>query len=155
MALKKFAITGVHTSANTTAATAGIIKLEGTAATRGFLYEWDIASAAGAAPVDQNYRVQLKRMTTTSGTWTTATPAPLDPADAAAVCVGGVNSTAVGTASTVLAQFGFNARAGFRWVAIPDSEIIVPATANAHVQLEYVAVSGGTDNNVATFLFQE
>lgn len=155
MAYKKFAITGTHVSANVTAATAGIIKLEATAATRGFLYEWEIASSAAAAPVDQNYRVQLKRMTTTSGTWTAAVPAPLDLADAAAVCVGGVNSTAVGTASTVIAQFGFNARAGFRWVAVPDSEIVVPATANAHVQLEYVAVSGGTDNNSATLLFQE
>ncbi len=155
MAYKKFAITGTHTSANTTAATAGIIKLEATAATRGFLYEWDIASAAAAAPVDQNYGVRLKRMTTTSGTWTAATPSPLDLADPAAVCVGGVNSTAVGTASTILANFGFNARAGFRWVAIPDSEFVVPATANAHIQLEYFAVSGGTDNNTATFLFME
>lgn len=154
MAYKKFAITGTHTSANTTAATAGIIKLEATAATRGFLYEWDIASAAAAAPVDQNYGVRLKRQTT-AGTFTAATPAPLDPADAAAVCVGGVNSTVAGTASTILAQFGFNARAGFRWVAVPDSEIIVPATALAGVILEYYAVSGGTDNNAATFLFQE
>lgn len=154
MASKRFAISGVHTSANTTAATAGIIKLEATAATRAFLYEWDIASAAAAAPVDQNYRVQLKRQTT-AGTWTTATPAPLDAADAAAVCVGGVNSTAAGTASTILAQFGFNARAGFRWVAIPDSEFVVPATANNGIILEYIAVSGGTDNNAATFLYQE
>lgn len=154
MAYKKFAITGTHTSANTTAATAGIIKLEGTAATRGFLYEWDINSAAAAAPVDQNYLVRLKRQTT-AGTWTAATPAALDSADAAAVCVGGVNSTAAGTGSTVIAQFGFNARAGFRWVAVPDSEIVVPATASNGVILEYLAVSGGTDNNSATFLFQE
>lgn len=155
MAYKKFAITGTHVSANTTAATAGIIKVEGTAATRAFLYEWDISSAAAAAPVDQNYGVRLKRYTTSAGTWTAATPAPLDSADAAAVCIGGVNSTAVGTASTVLAQFGFNARAGFRWVAIPDSEFVVPATATNGIQLEYFAVSGGTDNNSATFLYQE
>jgi hypothetical protein len=154
MAYKKFAITGTHTSANVTAATAGIIKLEGTAATRAFLYEWDINSAAAAAPVDQNYLVRLKRQTT-AGTWTAATPAALDTADPAAVSVGGVNSTAAGTASTILAQFGFNARAGFRWVAVPDSEFVVPATAANGIILEYVAVSGGTDNNSATFLFQE
>lgn len=154
MAYKKFAITGTHTSANTTAATAGIIKVEGTAATRAFLYEWDINSAAAAAPVDQNYLVRLKRQTT-AGTWTAATPAALDTADPAAVAVGGVNSTAAGTASTVLAQFGFNARAGFRWVAIPDSEFVVPATAANGIILEYLAVSGGTDNNSATFLYQE
>ncbi len=155
MAYKKFAITGTHVSANTTAATAGIIKVEGTAATRGFLYEWDVSSAAAAAPVDQNYLVRLKRFNTSSGTWTSFTPSPLDAADAAAVCVGGVNSTGVGTAGVVLGQFGFNARAGFRWVAIPDSEFVVPATASNGIQLEYVAVSGGTDNNSATFLFQE
>src|SRR5947208_8346918 len=112
MASKRFAISGAHVSANATAATAGIIKLEGTAATRGFLYEWDVFSAAAAAPVDQNYEVQLKRQTT-AGTWTAATPAPLDTADAAAVCIGGVASTAAGTASTIIAKFGFNARAGF------------------------------------------
>lgn len=154
MSAKKMAITGTHVSANTTAATAGIIKLEGTAATRGFLYEWDIASAAAAAPADQNYGVRLKRQTT-AGTWTAATPAPLDTADAAAVCIGGVNSTVAGAASTILANFGFNARAGFRWVAIPDSEIVVPATASNGVILEYFAVSGGTDNNTATFLYME
>lgn len=154
MAYKKFAITGTHVSANSTAATAGIIKLEATAATRGFLYEWDVNSAAAAAPVDQNYLVRLKRQTT-AGTWTAATPAPLDIADAAAVCIGGVNSTAAGTASTILAQFGFNARAGFRWIAAPDSEIVLPATAANGVILEYQAVSGGTDNNSATFFFQE
>jgi hypothetical protein len=154
MAYKKFAITGTHTSANATAATAGIIKLEATAATRAFLYEWDINSAAAAAPVDQNYLVRLKRQTT-AGTWTAATPAALDTADPASVSVGGVNSTAAGTASTVLAQFGFNARAGFRWVAVPDSEFVVPAAAANGIILEYVAVSGGTDNNSATFLFQE
>lgn len=154
MASKRFAITGTHVSANTTAATAGIIKLEATAATRAFLYEWDFSTAAAAAPVDQNYLVRLKRQTT-AGTWTAATPAPLDPADAAAVCIGGVNSTAAGTTSTVLMTIGVNARAGFRWVAIPDSEIVVPATASNGVILEYAAVSGGTDNNTAVFLYQE
>lgn len=154
MAYKKFSISGNAGAASTTAATAGIIKLEATAATRGFLYEWDIFSAAAAAPVDQNYEVRLKRQTT-AGTWTAATPAPLDTADAAAVCVGGVASTAAGTASTVIANFGFNARAGFRWVAIPDSEIVVPATASNGVILEYTAVSGGTDINGATFLYME
>lgn len=154
MAYKKYSITGNAGAASATAATAGIIKLEGTAATRGFLYEFDIFSAAGAAPVDQNYEVRLKRQTT-AGTWTTATPAPLDAADAAAVCVGAVASTAAGTASTVLSQFGFNARAGFRWVAVPDSEFVVPAVASNGIILEYLAVSGGTDVNGATFLFQE
>lgn len=155
MAFKRFAITGTHVSANTTAATAGILKVEGTAATRAALYEWDFGSAAAAAPVDQNYLIRLKRYNTSAGTWTAVTPSALDPADPAAVAVGGSNSTAVGTAGVVLLTIGVNARAGFRWVAIPDSEFIVPATALNGIQLEYAAVSGGTDNNNATFLYQE
>lgn len=154
MALKRFAITGAHTSANTTAATAGIVKLEATAATRAALYEWDFSSSAAAAPVDQNYLLRIKRQTT-AGTWTAATPSPLDPADAAAVCVGGANSTAAGTASTALLSIGVNARAGFRWVAIPDSEFIVPAAAANGIIMEYQAVSGGTDNNTGVFFYQE
>lgn len=154
MSLKRFATTGNNPSANTTAATAGIVKLEGTAATRGAIYEWDFATAAAAAPVDQNYQIRIKRQTT-SGTWTTATPAPLDTADPAAVCVGGSNSTAAGTASTVLFQIGVNARAGFRWVSIPDSELILPATASNGIIMEYSAVSGGTDSNTGVFFHQE
>jgi hypothetical protein len=118
------------------------------------MYEWDFGSAAGAAPVDQNYQIRFKRQTT-SGTWTSQTPVALDSADPAAVCVGGIASTAAGTAGSVLMVVGVNARAGFRWVAIPDSEIIVPATASNGIILEYSAISGGTDINAATILYQE
>lgn len=153
MALKRFATTGTA-NASATAASAGIVKLEGTAATRGAIYEWDFGTAAAAAPVDQNYQVRIKRQTT-SGTWSAATPAALDTADPAAVCVGGSASTAAGTASTVLFVIGVNARAGFRWVAIPDSELILPATASNGIIMEYAAVSGGTDSNSGVFFHQE
>jgi hypothetical protein len=153
MALKRFATLGIN-NASATAATAGIVKLEGTAATRGAIYEWDFGTSAGGAPVDQNYLIRLKRQTT-AGTWTSATPAALDSADAAAVCVGGQTSTAAGSASTVLFSIGVNARAGFRWVAIPDSELILPATASNGIIMEYAAVSGGTDNNTGILFHQE
>lgn len=155
MSLKRFTISGNAGAASVTAATAGISKLEGTAATRAALYEWDFGTAAAAAPVDQNYLIRLKRYNTSAGTWTAATPTPLDSADAAAVCIGGIASTAVGTAGSVLLTVGVNARAGFRWVAIPDSEFIVPAVATNGIQLEYAAISGGTDINQSTLFYQE
>lgn len=153
MALARYATNG-QAAASATAASAGIVKLEGTAATRGYIYEFDFGTAAAAAPVDQNYQVRIKRQTT-SGTWTAVTPAPLDTADPAGVCVGAQTSTVAGSASTVLLVIGVNARAGFRWVAIPDSEFVLPATANNGIIMEYAAVSGGTDTNAGTFFHQE
>lgn len=153
MAMKRFSTTGA-VAASATAATAGITKVEATAATRLAIYEWDFGSSAGAAPVDQNYLVRLKRQST-AGTWTAVTPSPLDPADAAAVAVGGQASTVAGTAGVTLMSIGVNARAGFRWVSIPDSELIVPATALNGIIMEYAAVSGGTDSNTGVIFHQE
>jgi hypothetical protein len=156
MSFKRFSISGNAGTANTTAATNGLIMVQTTAATRALLYEFDVASAAAAAPVDQNYQVILRRFSGGAGTWTSATPAPLDPADAAAVCLGGVAKTAdITTPGTTLFTIGFNARAGFRWVAIPDSEFVAASTVNAGIEMKYTAVSGGTDINACTFLYQE
>jgi hypothetical protein len=155
MALKRFATVGQATTASVAAATRGITQLNGTAATRGAIYEWDFGSAAAAAPVDENYSIRLIRSTAV-GTWTAVTPAPLDSADAAAVCTGNTNQSVAGTLSTLLFTVGVNARAGFRWVAIPDSEFIIPATANNGINIEYAAIStGASASNIATILHQE
>lgn len=153
MPMKRFSTTGA-VAASATAATAGIVKVEATAATRASIYEWDFGTSAGTAPVDQNYLIRIKRQTT-SGTWTGVTPSPLDTADPAAVAIGGQASSAAGTAAAILMSVGVNARAGFRWVAIPDSELIVPATANNGIIMEYAAVSGGTESNTGVFFHQE
>lgn len=156
MALKRFSINGNGGTPSVTAATAGIIKVESTAATRAALYEWNFGTAAASAPVDENYLLRLKRFNTSSGTWTAATPVALDAADPAAVSIGGTVSTAVGTAGSILMSIGVNARAGFRWVAIPDSEFISPATASNGIQMEYAAIStGATAVGNATLLYQE
>lgn len=156
MAYKKFSVFGNAGTANTTAATNGLAYVGTTAATRNFIYEWNVSSAAAAAPVDQNYQISIRRFSGGVGTWTAVTPSPLDPADAASVSTGGVAKTAdVTTPGVTLFQVGFNARAGFRWVAIPDSEIVAPATVNAGTEWKYLAVSGGTDINAMTILFQE
>lgn len=153
MAMKRFSTTGA-VAASATAAVAGIVKVEATTATRLAIYEWDFGTSAGGAPVDQNYLIRIKRQTT-AGTWTAVTPSPLDTADPAAVGVGGQASSAAGTAAVTLMSVGVNARAGFRWVAIPDSEFIVPATAANGIIMEYAAVSGGTDANTGVFFHQE
>lgn len=153
MAFKRFSTTGAA-AASASAATAGIVKVEATAATRVNIYEWDFGTGAGTAPVDQNYLIRLKRQST-AGTWTAVTPSPLDPADAAAVAVGGQTSTVAGTAGVTLMSVGVNARAGFRWVAIPDGEFVVPATASNGVIMEYAAVSGGTESNTGVIFHQE
>lgn len=156
MALAKYAAASgtAGVAASATAATAGIVKVE-SAGRRSFIYEWDFGPAAAAAPVDQNYQIRIKRQST-AGTWTNSiTPAPLDPADAASTMVSAYVSSAAGTAGTILGVFGVNARAGFRWVAIPDSELVIPATAAAGIIMEYAAVSGGTDANAGTIYFME
>jgi hypothetical protein len=156
MALKRFVTTGGATTASVAAATRGITQLNGTAATRAAIYEWDFGTAAASAPVDENYVIRLIR-STVAGTWTAVTPLPLDPADAAAVATAGTIQTGAGTvAAAPLFSIGINARAGFRWVAIPDSELIIPATAAAGINIEYGAIStGATASNIATVFHQE
>jgi hypothetical protein len=156
MALKRFVTTGNATTASVAAGTRGITQLNATAATRAAIYEWDFGTASASAPVDENYTIRLIRSTAV-GTWTAVTPLPLDPADAAAVCIGNTNQTVAGTlAAAPLFSIGVNARAGFRWVAIPDGEFIIPATANAGINIEYGAIStSATASNIATIFHQE
>ena len=67
---------------------------------------------------------------TAAGTSTAVTPNPLDSATRAAGTVGSANFTAEGTvtaASSVL-YIPVNQRASYRWVAVPGSELVIPAT---------------------------
>lgn len=80
-------------------------------------------------PADNAMTVQVDRQTTV-GTGTSATPAPLDTNDAAALITATVNHTAepTVTSGTALVSQGWNQRAGFLWYAPPGGELIVPAT---------------------------
>lgn len=148
-----YVISGAAGAASSTAATAGIIKVENasTVLATPRIVEWSIGPAAAAA--DDIYTVQLKRQTT-AGTWTSVTPAPLDPAFAAAKSVGGRASTAAGSASTVLGSWGFSQRAGYRFVATPGNEFVVDRANSAGIILEYAFVVGTLVNN-ATLIFVE
>lgn len=108
--------------------------------------QWDLTAATGATtlrrawvydvtfgtdgtPADNSVTYKIDRQTTT-GTRTTAVPAPLDGADAAALITGGVVTTIEPsvTAATQLLEIATNQRATYRWVAAPGGELIVPAT---------------------------
>lgn len=138
---------------STTAATAGIIKLDltGTICSP-VLYFFSIGAHANSA--DEMYTVRLKRQTT-AGTWTNAqTPAPLDKHSGASVATGATVSSAAGTASDILGEFGYHLRGGYAWTAIPGGELGVLIAANAGIILEY-SFAQGTSVQDATFQFRE
>lgn len=104
-----------------------------TAQTSGLRRAWvyDISFGLSDVPnaTDCPYVFDVSRQTTL-GTGTNATPAPLDTADTACTTVATVNYTVEPTitASTELLTMGLNQRASFRWVAVPGSELVIPAT---------------------------
>ena len=108
----------------------GGIQAPGAGMRRFELYELVIGSEAAGA--DNPFLWQVQR-STTAGTSTAVTPLALNPADAAAVTVGGSNFTVdpTLTAAALPLSIPLNQRATFRWVAAPRGGIIVAATANA------------------------
>ena len=127
MARRAFAATGEEgavTSAYTTA-----LSLAGAATVRPKIY--DAMFSAGAAPADTVLVFALQRFSATP-TVTGVTPVALDPAEPAATAIAGENASAEGTytAATELLEFDMNQRATYRWVAAPEGELIIPATAS-------------------------
>ena len=96
-------------------------------ARRGKLY--DITIGTNGTPADNFYELDISRQTVV-GTGTAATPLPLDPADAAALSLGTVNLTIEPTyaAASSLLNMPGNQRVTLRWVAVPGSELLWPAT---------------------------
>ena len=152
--MAKYCVSGAAGAASATAATAGIVKVDNDASapiTTVRIYEWSIGP--GAAAEGSHYAVDLETQTT-AGTWTSVTPAPTDSQSAAAIASGGRASTAAGTAGTVLGYWGFNQRAGFRWVAVPGGEFYVPRAVSNGIILEYAVVQG-TAVNYGLLAFDE
>lgn len=122
--------------------------------TRARIYDMIVGSDATPADIATKFRVIRG---TVSGTPTTTfVPTALDPADPASLMSSkvGTFSGQTKTANSQLAEFALNQRATFRWVAVPDSELVIPATADNWLGLESIA-SGGTPNTNCTFLWQE
>jgi hypothetical protein len=94
---------------------------------RGWIY--DIEFGADGTPADNVITFKVDRQGSV-GTGTSATAAPLDAGDAAALLVSTVNHTVepTGIASTLI-EVPLNQRSSYRWVTIPGSgaELVVPA----------------------------
>ena len=115
--------------------TAALWNLVGATTTRVRIF--DFISGSEATPADNAFRFSFQRTTVNFGTPTAVTPVALDPADPASLALfstpGGTAVTA--TAGAILLQLSHNQRATFRWVAAPDSELVIPATSAAGICL--------------------
>ncbi len=101
--------------------------------TSGRVSLYDILIGASVAPADQAAHFAIKRFTAVGTEGSGFTPAPLDPADVASNADGGVGTFSVEptyTAAKELLGISLNQRASNRWIAAPDGELIIPATAN-------------------------
>ena len=94
---------------------------------RGWVY--DMMFGADGTAADNVVVYKADRQTTT-GTRTSAVPAPLEAGDAACLLTAGVATTIepTVTAATQLIEIAMNQRASYRWVAAPGGELVVPAT---------------------------
>jgi len=95
------------------------------------LQMYDLISSSDATPADNVAEFSIKRNTSNGTAGSTFTPTALDPGDPASLAqfITNQNGTPTLTASSELMYFSHNQRATFRWVAVPDGELIVPATA--------------------------
>jgi hypothetical protein len=106
-----------------------IIQARSDASTVGRGYVYDYVVGNNATPADNVYDHILAR-SSTAGTKTDITPSPLDPANPASIFDASGLYTVDPTLGVNLYRFPLNARATFRWVAAPGSELIWPATAS-------------------------
>ncbi len=129
-------------------------QLELIGGTGGRLWIYDYIVGANGTPADQPMVYDIIRVTAT-GTGTGVTPSPLDPADVAAAALGEEDATVEPTTTGVpLIEIAANLRATYRWVAAPNSEIIVAATAGVGIAARVLS-SGYTGAAQATVMHQE
>lgn len=123
----RYAVTAAENAVTASYTTAG--NVVGGTGVRVRLYDFIVGQ--GATPADTAVYWALQR-STTAGTLTSVTPAPLDSADPAAEATAGENATIepTYTAATEIVEMPLNQRATYRWVAAPGGEVIVPATAS-------------------------
>lgn len=99
---------------------------------------YDALFGSEAAPGDAAVQWQFQRGTAT-GTGTAVTPRQVDPSEGAITpsLTAKENMTVQGTltAGEFPLTLPVNQRASFRWVAPPDGEIVIPATANVILAL--------------------
>lgn len=159
--MAKYAITnGSSSNAGTqqnmtTTYVGALIGLTGANAAPRRIKVYDVLIGTNGTPADNFIEWDISRITAAS-TATSATPNPLDLADATSLTTTTVNSSTFGTITANSNQFyvGVNQRASYRWVAAPGGELVSPATSSAGFQLR--ARSGGyTGTATGTIHFEE
>lgn len=131
----KYVASTIGPGMNTTAATAGNVNLLNPASATmaaAKVYEWEAGPAANSA--DNTYTVKGIRQSTV-GTFTNAvTPSPLDAKAGASITGANNTQTAAPTLGVELGRWGFHMRGGYRWVAIPGGELVVPLVFSNGIQ---------------------
>src|SRR5579872_4353775 len=131
----KYVVSTIGPGMNTTAATAGNVCIYNPSASTmaaAKCYEWSAGPAANSA--DNTYTVKAIRQSTNTA-WTNAvTPSPLDAKAGASVTAASNTQTAAPTLGVELGRWGFHMRGGYRWVAIPGGELVVPLTFSNGIQ---------------------
>lgn len=148
--------TGYTNTTNTVSTTVPMCGVNGSTSTRGRIYDFIVGSEA--TPADAATRFTFRR-TSTSGaaSGTAITPNPLDAADPVALLSFfqlWTTSQPTITASSDILQVAMNQRATFRWVAVPDSELVVPASSSNEIVL-MSAVASATAVYDFNLLWQE
>jgi hypothetical protein len=138
----------------TSAATKSVWVVGATSAVRPAVYEINISS--NATPADNSSEWQALRFTA-AGTSTSVTPVAFDSGDPAATSVCGKNHTVEPTYSPAvsLLDVAINQRATYRWVAVPGSEMLAPATAANGIGLQCQGVGGSGAATISSVAFME
>ena len=146
MASPKYSASGSNTLAATPDTALSIVGITATLR-RSWIYEFILGNVGTPADVVLNHTLQR---CSAEGTATEVVPTRLDLAEAESGMNVGENHTAEPTYTSTeeLLEFPLNARATFRWVAAPGSEIVTPATNDAGVGWYAGHASATTDYRV-------
>lgn len=139
---------GFTNNTNTVSATVPLIGITSATTIRPKIYEWN--SGSDAAPADVSAKFSWQRSSTAGTTSATVTPNPLDPADPPSLLTHFAKTYSAQptiTANSDQYQWTQNQRANFRWIAAPDSEIVITNSATSGLQL--VSVVCATPANYA------
>jgi len=136
---RAYASIGTQTTASPTDTA---LTIQSTTALRPEVYY--LSMGCTGSPTDVQLRITLQRFTTDDGTGSGITPNALRDGYPAATCV--VQSDHTGepsayTAGEVPLDLPFNTRATHQWIAIPDSEINLPAVATEGIGIAPVHAS--------------
>lgn len=118
-------------------------------------YVYDITIGCSATPADQATKFKYNRSTAVGTEGTGFVPNNTDPAGTAGEYDSGYGHSVepTYTANKELLVISINQRATYRWVAAPESELILAGTQNNGAGLFSVSATG-TASHQATVLFQ-